>query len=389
MDARKILMIPGPTEVSPDVLYEMSKPVFPHYGADWVRTYTDTTEKMKLIFQTEGDLFILVGSGSAALEACILSSISPGDKVLVISSGFFGDRLKEIVAADGGRVVPIDVQLGDSVKPEAVDEQLAENTDIRLVVAVHCETSTGAVNPVKELAQVSRKHGVPFMVDAISSLAGMNLEMDRWGIDLCVTASQKCLETPPGLGLIAVGERAWKRMESLPESRGWYLNLLNIRRYSEMWADWHVHGPVTMATSNLLALRAAAERILREGLEKRFRRHEQVAHAFRAGARALGLEPFVRDEIASATMTSLKTPPGIDDKELRGTIDREYGILIAGSVGEMRGKVVRVGHMGMTASSRYVLPTISALEMALARLGYPARSGSGEKAVFEKLSGLA
>jgi aspartate aminotransferase-like enzyme len=378
---RKILMIPGPTEVSEEVRQELAKPVTPHYGSDWVGIYKETIEMLKTVFKTTGDMFVLVGSSSAAMEASVMSAIEPGDRVLVELSGTFGLRFKEIVEAQGGKVVPLNVELGKAVDPEDVKRILERDRGIKTMTLVHNETSTGVTNPARELGEIAKEHGLLYIVDAVSSLGGIELRTDNWSVDFCITGSQKCLEAPAGLAMMSVSEKAWKAMERRKEPiRGWYLNLQNIRRYMVMWADWHPHGPQTMATSLFKGLRVALGRILEEGLENRWERHKRAGMAMRSAVRAMGLEPFAHDKIASNTLTSVRIPQGVNGTDLLKMMEDEHSTIIAGGVGPTAGKVFRIGHMGTTASADYILPAVSSLEESLKKLGWPLELGCGVQA---------
>jgi aspartate aminotransferase-like enzyme len=374
-------MIPGPTEVSEEVREEIGKPVSPHYGSDWVGIYKETIGLLRTIFRTSGDMFVLVGSSSAAMEASVMSAIEPGDKILVELSGNFGLRFKEIAEAQGGKVVPLNVELGNAVDPDEVRSVLEQDRKIKAMTLVHNETSTGVTNPVKELGDIAKEHGLLYLVDAVSSLGGIELRTDEWNIDFCITGSQKCLETPPGLAMMSVSDNAWKAMERRKEPiRGWYLNLQNLRRYMIMWADWHPHGPETMATSLFKGLRVALGKILEEGLENRWERHKRAGMAMRSAVRAMGLEPFANDQIASNTLTSVRIPQGVKGTDLLKVMEDEHGMLIAGGVGPTAGKIFRIGHMGATASANYILPAVSSLEISLKKLGYPLELGCGVQA---------
>ena len=375
---RKILMIPGPTEVSEEVRQELAKPVTPHYGSDWVGIYKETIEMLKTVFKTTGDMFVLVGSSSAAMEASVMSAIEPGDRVLVELSGTFGLRFKEIVEAQGGKVVPLNVVLGKAVDPEDVKRILERDPGIKAMTLVHNETSTGVTNPARELGEIAKEHGLLYIVDAVSSLGGIELRTDNWSVDFCITGSQKCLEAPAGLAMMSVSEKAWKAMERRKEPiRGWYLNLQNLSRYSTMWSHWHPQGPGTMATTLFMGLRLAARNILVEGVENRGERHKRAAKAVRAAMRAMNLELFVRDNIASNTVTSVRIPLRVSGEDLLKTMRDEHNIIIAGGVGPTEGKIFRVGHMGIGASPRYILPTISSLGKSLTKLGHPVQLDSG------------
>jgi len=376
--ARKILMIPGPSEVAEETLREIGKPVIAHYGPEWVKIYNETIELLKKIFQTTNDIFVIPGSSSSAMEASIESTIEPGDKVLVELSGNFGLRFKEIVEMHQGKAVPLEVEVGNAVDPDKVRKMLKKETGIKAMTLVSNETSTGVANPVKELGEIAQEYGILYVVDAVSALGGIDLRTDDWNIDFCITGTQKCLETPPGLALTSVSSKAWKVMESRRDPiRGWYLNLLNLRRYCNLWADWHPQGPETMPTPTFMGLRLVLKKIMNEGLQQRFDRHKKSAKAVRAAMRAMGLELFVRDEIASNTLTSVKVPLGVKLGDIITTMDNEYNTMIAGGVGPTQGKIIRIGHMGVTASPNYILPALSALEKTLVKLNYPVTLGSG------------
>jgi len=355
------LMIPGPIELDPEVLAVMAEPLGAHYGEEWTAFYKETTRLLQKIFQTEGDIFLLPGSGSAGLDAALGSTLFPDGKVLIPQNGFFGERLEEIARGYTANVHTIKSPLGRAIDFETVEKMLRdENFDA--VACVHCETSTGVLNPIQELAGLCRSHGVLFMVDAVSSLAVEPLEMDAWGIDICVSASQKGLEAPPGLGVIAVGDRAWNRIRQV-KGLGWYLNLRVWKEYAKKWGDWHPH-PVTQAVNNIKALRVGVERILKEGLDKRFERHHKITQELRRGLREIGFKPYVPDEIASHGVTSILSPKGKVEELLAYVRDQER-ILLAGSLGLLKGKVFRIGHMGPGASEEAVRSVLSALEKGL------------------------
>lgn len=357
MMQRLRLMIPGPIELAPEVLAAMAEPLVAHYGKEWTAFYKETTGLLQKIFRTAGDIFLLPGSGSAGLDAALGSTLFPDGRVLIPQNGFFGERLEEITRSYTENVSTIKFPLGQAIDLEAVERTL-QNGNFDVVTCVHCETSTGVLNPIRELAGLCRSYGVLFIVDAVSSLAVEPLEMDAWGIDICLSASQKGLEAPPGLGVIAVGELAWNRINRV-KSPGWYLNLRVWKEYREKWGDWHPH-PVTQAVNNIKALRLGVERILKEGLDKRFERHHKIAQKLRQGLREIGFTAYVPDEIASNGVTSVLGPEG-KVNELLAYVRKQEGILLAGSLGALKGKVFRIGHMGPGASEEAVHAVLAAL----------------------------
>jgi len=354
-------MIPGPIEVAPEVLSAMGEPLVAHYGAEWTSFYNETVELARKIFHTDGDVFLVPGSGSAGLDMALGSTVAPAGRVLIPQNGFFGERLEEMARTYTPHIRTVKSPLGKPIDLGRVEEELRrEKFDV--VAIVHCETSTGSINPIRELAEICRCHGALLIVDAISSLGIEPLKMDVWGVGICVSASQKGLETPPGLALVAVGKEAWSRIEAV-EGPGWYLSLKVWREYQEKWGDWHPH-PIIQPVNNVRALRVGMERIIREGLEARFRRHREVAERLRRGLRELGLEPLVADDVASHGVTAAWGPEGNVDELLAGLRER-HGILIAGGLGELKGKIFRIGHMGPGASDEAVDTVLSAIESVM------------------------
>jgi len=355
------LMIPGPIEVAPEVLEIMSEPLVAHYGKEWTAFYKETIGLLRKIFQTDGDVFLFPGSGSAGLDAALGSTLFPDGGVLIPRNGFFGERLEEIAQSYTTNVHTIKFPVGRAIDLGEVERALQKG-NFDAMACVHCETSTGVLNPIQELATLCHSHGILFIVDAVSSLAVEPLEMDAWGIDICVSASQKGLESPPGLAVVAVGKHAWDRLNRV-NSPGWYLNLKVWKEYGEKWGDWHPH-PVTQAVNNIKALRRGMERILEEALDKRFERHQKIAQELRHGLRDIGFTLYVPDEIASNGVTSVLGPEG-KVEELLAYVRNQERILLAGSLGELKGKVFRIGHMGAGATSEAVETVLSALDKTL------------------------
>ena len=358
------LMIPGPIELAPEVLAPMAEPLVAHYGEEWTAFYKETLGLLQNVFRTEGDIFLFPGSGSAGLDMALGSTLFPDGKVLIPRNGFFGERLEEIARTYTPNVQALRFPLGQPIELESV-ETVLQKEHFEVVAAVHCETSTGVLNPIRGLANLCHHYEVLSIVDAVSSLAVEPLGMDTWGIDICVSASQKGLESPPGLGLVAVGKAAWKWINQV-KSPGWYLNLKVWKEYEEKWGDWHPH-PVTQPVNNIRALRVGVERILKEGLDKRFERHHRVAQQLRQELRETGFTPYVPDEVASNGVTSVLGPEGRVDALLAYVREQE-GILLAGSLGELKGKVFRIGHMGPGATSEAVETVLSALDKALSTI---------------------
>lgn len=362
-------MIPGPVEVDEDVLAAMGGPVAVHYGPEWVRVYRDTVAKLGAVFRTAGDIFLIPGSGSAGLDAAIGSLIGPGERCLVAVNGFFGERLAAIARSHGAEVTEVRAEWGQPISPEAVRAALRRRQGIQALFVVHHETSTGVLNPVRELGEVAQEFTVPFVVDAISSLGGEELAMDEWGIDICVTASQKCLEAPPGLAPLAVRPLAWQVMDRKKDHHcGWYLDLRTWREYAQAWADWHPY-PVTLPTNLVLALRVALDKILEETLARRWQRYNSVSQALRQGLRERGFPLLADDAWASSAVTAAMTPPNLSPERVIAFLQDRHGIRITGGMGQLKGKIFRVGHMGKAASLSYVERFLVALDDLLSTMG--------------------
>jgi alanine-glyoxylate transaminase / serine-glyoxylate transaminase / serine-pyruvate transaminase len=339
------LMIPGPVQPDDDVLAVMGQPVQAHYGPAWAELYHDTTRSLARVFGTAGDVHLLVGSGSAGLDACLGSAAATGQTVIVGVNGFFGQRLQAVAESYGLRVVVVGAPWGQPLNPADFDAALAQHPQAALVAVVHIETSTTVVNPIQAIGEIVRARGGFYLVDAVSSLGGVPLAMDAWHIDLCASASQKCLGAPPGLAPVAVGARGWEAIDRVPDkAHGWYLNLRVWRQYAVEWGDWHPF-PVTLATNHVLALRASLRHLLEEGLDQRIARYRGLALRLRRGLRAIGLEPYTPDERLAPVVTAAYGPPGVPTGRLVGYLADAHRIRIAGGMGQLKDVVFRIGHM--------------------------------------------
>lgn len=362
------LMIPGPISVRGEVLTEMAQPVVAHYGPDWVGVFNQTVEMAKQVFQTKSDLFIMAGSGHYGVEASLNSLVEPGEDVIIVSTGHFGDRAADLSRSHGANVHVLDVEWNDTVKPEQVDKALKDHPSVKTVAMVQSETSTGLANPVREVARVCSEHDAILIVDGVSSVGGMDIKVDEWGVDVCVTAAQKCLEAPPGLFLVSVSEKAYERMNARKQPiSGWAMNILKWKESAES-RRFHQPYYITMPVNNLRALRRSLSFILDEGLEARFARHRKVGMAFRDGVRKLGLEPVGTDSQASGLVGVFYVPEGHTDTEIVSFMKEHYGIQVAGGLGELKGKTVRVGTMGPAARMSRIIPVLYGLKDWLSRL---------------------
>ncbi len=363
------LFIPGPCEVDEAVLQAMAQPTLRHYGPEWIEVYHETLDLLQQVFQTENDLFVVPGAGSALLDMAFGSLLATGETVVVGDNGFFGERLVAIAAAYGLRVVTFTAPNSRPLNPDDLRRVLAQEPAARAVAVVHHETATTVLNPLQELAEVTHQAGLPIIVDAISSLGGVPLPVDEWGIDVCVTVANKCLECPPGLAFISVGPRAWEWADcNEGQAHGWYLNLRTWRQYAIEWGGWHPT-PVTMPTNNVLGLLVSLRRILDEGLEAHFARYRRAVQAIRRGLEAMGFEMLVEEPFAAPVATAVKARPEFEVQELMEYLAQAHGILVSGGIGPLRGKIFRVGNMGKAATRPYLVEFLFAVEEFLRHKG--------------------
>ena len=376
----KLLMIPGPTEVSADVLNTLSLPLPAHYMDAWAEMFNDVTGMLKTLFGTKSQPFIITGSGSAGLEAAVAAVIEPGDKVAADVTG--DDVFAPFVQAHGAQLVPLEIPPGTALQPERLREILKKEKDVKAIATCHNITAAGVTNPIKELAEVAKEFDALVLADVISSVGGIELKMDEWGIDICCGATQKAFSVPPGLALVAVSDRAWsvaEKRRTRIESE--YLNLLRYREAANPPQSlWHPT-PDTCSTLLVKALQRSLKNLFEEGLGAVYQRHETVGRAVREAMKALGLKLLVADErYASNTVTAVRWPSGPDYRKFWRTLYDEFDIMIGNPpISDVRTSTgwFRVGHMGTTASSKFVLPTLAHLELALSRAGYKVNYGQG------------
>lgn len=372
---KRYLLAPGPTPIPPEVLQAMALPIIHHRTPEFEALFADVRRDLRLVFQCRNEVLMFAASGTGAMEGAVVNTLSPGDQVVVIRGGKFGERWAEICEAYGVRVLPVDVPYGKSVDPGTVADVLKREPGARAVFATHSETSTGAVHDVQALAAIVGATDALLVVDAITSLGVMDLPMDAWGVDIVVAGSQKAVMLPPGLAFAGLSDKAWARV---PESRlpKYYFNFTAERKAIEKNQSAY-----TPAVSLVVGLREALRLILAEGLPNVFARHERLARATRAGVQALGLELFA--EHPGCACTAVKAPAGIES----GAIVKGYrkrGITIAGGQGSMKGKIFRIAHMGYADDSD-VLVALGTLELVLADLGYPVKLGEGVRAAQQIL----
>jgi len=372
---RQLIMLPGPTNVPSRVMLAMMKPMINHRGPEFMSLLDSVEEGLKYVFETKEEVFVLTSSGTGTVECAISNVVDPGDKVVVPVLGYFSERLKDKVALHGGKVVEMPIEWGKAPTADQIETTIKREGNVKLIAIVHNETSTGAtVRDLPKMAEIAQENNALLMADSISILGGDHLPVDKWGIDLCVTGIQKCLACPPGLGLISAGRRAWKVIEKKSKKPPYYFDLPSIRDH---WLRKET--PFTPAISLYYALDEALKMIREEGLEKRFQRHATCAKAFYAGFEALGLKPYVAENIRSNTVVTVKVPSGVDPGKVREIMKERYKVVITGGLGENRLLIFRIGCMGIISEAE-VLATINAFENTLADLKSPVRLGKGIEA---------
>lgn len=359
------LMIPGPIELEDDVLEMMGAPVQAHYGDAWLAVHNETIGLLQQVIGTSHRVFMMPGSGSLGNDAAVQSVFAPGSRVALGINGNFGRRMAEILESNGVVIVPVEAEPDQPLDPAHFERVFASDPSIAGAVIIHLETSTAVLNPAREIAAVCRAHNRLCMIDAVSSLGGTEFNMDEWGIDVCVTASQKGLGAAPGLTVIALGPRAWEAVTSQPDRpRSWYMDLRRWQWYVENWGDWHPF-PVTMPTSIILGLRTSLRSLLSEGLDARLRHYERLAARLRVGLNALGLTLFVPDSLMAPVLTAAYCPPGVTSGQIVKYLADEHHIKITAGFGAYKERVIRIGHMGGALTEADIDSLLSALKQFL------------------------
>jgi len=360
------LRVPGPTPLPEEVREAQAAPMIDHRGTEFGEMQREITAGIAGLIGTRGEVLLLTGSGSGALEAAVVNTLSPGDRVLVVSIGAFGDRFAKIASAFGAQVERFEVPWGSAADPAALREHLAVNPAYRAVLLTHNETSTGITNPLRELASVIRQApGDPLLlVDGISGLGAMPFEMDEWGIDLVVSASQKAWMGSPGIAIAALGERAWSAAETARMPRV-YWDFAEARKWAEKGQT-----PWTPAVSVVFGLRVGVRRLVAEGRERTWARHAAIASAVQAGLEGLGLELVAAPEDRSHTVTAAWLPDGLEWGPFNAAM-RAKGLIVAGGQGAWAGRILRFGHMGAVGIEE-MCEAVRVMGETLAELGRPA-----------------
>lgn len=374
----RILLGPGPSNVHPRVLKAMATPLVGHLDPEFLRLMEETKDLLRFVFQTKNALtFPISGTGSSGMEACLVNLLEPGDEAVVGVNGVFGTRMVDIVERCGATPVVLETQWGNVFTPDQIRDALQRCRRPKLVAVVHAETSTGAWQPLEEIAQIVHRAGALFVVDAVTSLGGCPLQVDAWGIDACYSGTQKCLSCPPGLSPVTFNQATVEVIRQRKSKvQSWYLDLTLIEKYWGEERVYHHTAPISMN----YALREALRLVQEEGLAARFRRHQQNHEALAVGLTAMGMSLAAQVGHRLWTLTSVTIPARVDDASVRRQLLEGYNIEIGAGLGPLRGKVWRIGLMGESSTRSNVLLVLSALEDILRKQGHLCAPGAGVSA---------
>jgi len=357
------LRIPGPTPCPDEVLQAMTKQMINHRGPEFGQIVNDVTDGLKQVFQTKNDVFLLTGSGTGGLEAAVVNTLSPGDKVLSVAVGVFGERFAAIAQQFGAEVVPLNFEWGKAADTDAVRRALEANPEVKAVLVTHNETSTGVTNDLGQISAVAKQFDKLLLVDAISSLSSIDLPVDEWHCDVVVTGSQKGWMVPPGLAMVSVSEDAWRAHAGAKMPR-FYWDFTRAKSSLEKGQT-----PWTPGMTAIFALATALKMMLAEGLPGIFARHAKIAKMARDGVKSLGLPLFADEKYASNTVTAVAGANGLDIKKMAQIMREEHQIILGGGQQSLGGKIFRIGHMGWVTESDIEL-VISTLRTVLPQAGF-------------------
>ena len=380
MPEKRYLFTPGPTPVPPEVLAKLAEPVVHHRSADYRALFGEVLERLRAVFRTASDVLLFTASGTGAMESAVANLCSPGQRVVVVTAGHFGERWQKLAAAYRCEVEAIAYDWGETPSADDLSSRLAELGGAKAVFLTHSETSTGVVADLQALAAAAKPFGALVVVDGVSSLGAVPLETDAWGIDVVASGSQKALMTPPGLGLASVSASAWEALGSSPR---FYFDWEKTRAGQDT-----LDSAFTPAVTLVRALNVALGLLLVEGLEAVFDRHVRLGRACREGAKAMGLELFSPDEDRSAVVTAIRAPDGVDSAELVLALRDRYGVTLAGGHGELKGKIFRIGHIGYYDVFD-IATALAAVELALTDLGAEIERGAAVTRALEAFAAPA
>jgi aspartate aminotransferase-like enzyme len=374
---KKYLLAPGPTPVPPEALLAMAMPIIHHRAPDFLPILDSAKKGLQWLYQTKNDVLILCSTGTGGMEGSVTNFLSPGDDVLVVNGGKFGERWTKICQAYGMKVEELIVEWGYAVKAEQVEAALKKNPRIKAVFVQANETSTGVYHDVKSVATVVKKTDALFVVDAISALVAHDIKADEWGIDVMIGGSQKGVMLPPGLAFVSVSDKAWKMADTAKTPKFYF----NFKKERENLAKNQTN--FTSAVTLIIGLNSCIKMLQDEGLETIFARHDRLARATRAAAAALGLKLFPKESPSNA-LTAIEAPAGVDGQAIYKDLRVKYGITGAGGQDKLKGKIFRIAHLGY-ADTFDVITAVAGIEMVLKGLGHPVKLGTGVGAAQEIL----
>jgi alanine-glyoxylate transaminase / serine-glyoxylate transaminase / serine-pyruvate transaminase len=371
---QRVLMGPGPSGVSPRVLAALAAPTVGHLDPYFLRIMDETQKMLRAVFRTSNELTLAVsGTGSAGMETCVVNLIEPGDRMVVCVNGVFGGRMADVAARVGANVTKVERNFGEVFSPGEVGDAI-KKVGPKVVGIVHAETSTGACQPLEEIAKFARDAGVLLLVDCVTSLGGVPVEVDAWQLDAVYSGTQKCLSCPPGLSPVTFGPRALAAIEKRKTKvASWYLDMTLVRNYWGQDRAYHHTAPINMN----FALHEALRIVLEEGLENRFARHLRSHQALKAGLKALGIAYSVAEGHQLPMLNSVLVPAGVEDLAVRKQLLADFGIEIGSGLGPLKGKTWRIGLMGETSTQSNVLLFLAALERCLSAQGAKIAGGAG------------
>jgi len=373
---KKYLLTPGPTPLPPEVLLSQAQPIIHHRTPEFQEIFKEVCEGLKVIFQTANDCFVLTSSGTGAMEAAVVNLASKGDTVLTVQGGKFGERWAEIAKAYGINAEVIDVEWGQAVDSKDIEKKLKANPKIKAVFTTLCETSTGVTTDIQAIGKIAKGSQAALVVDAISGLGVIDMKTDVWGVDICVSGSQKGLMLPPGLAFMSVSKKAWGIIDG-NKTAAYYFNLKAAKKALDKFDT-----AFTPAITLVIALKEALKIMRKDGLENIFARHKRLAVATRTAMKALGLE-LLSVDAASDAVTAVRVPEGIDGEKLVKTMRDQYGVTIAGGQAQLKGKIFRIAHMGFIEELD-IIAGICCLEKVLTQMGYKFELGAGVRAAEEQ-----
>ena len=367
---KRYLLAPGPTQVPPEVLLAMARPIVHHRAPEFATLFAEIRDDLKWLFQTQNDVLTLVASGTGGMEGAVANFLSPGDKALYVNGGKFGERWGKLCKTFGVNGIEIKVEWGHAVDPQAIADALKQDPAIKAVYVQASETSTGVAHDTRAIAEIVRsREGTILVVDAITALGVFDLKTDDWGIDVLVAGSQKALMLPPGLAFVSVSDKAW-RLADKAKNAAFYFNFKKERE-----AQLKNQTAYTAGVSLMVGLKEVLRMLKAEGLGNVFARHARLAHAMREGMKAAGLSLFPKQNPSDA-LTVVSAPPGVDGQAVYKNLREHYGVTAAGGQDHLKGKIFRISHMGYMDTFD-VIQALAATEMVLKGLGYPVKLGSG------------